>query len=109
MWTTRARFRRPSAAGSRGRLALGPLAVPPAQWCPMSVSDYIPVRDAARIAQTLDRTCSVLVYRTRDGRVAAVWDGLTGYGPDRAAALRALARMVALAAVAPKGCEPGSP
>ena len=62
----------------------------------MSVSEYVPVRDVARIAETLSQVGSVLVFRAPDGRMAAAADGLVGYGPDREAALRSLARLIAL-------------
>ena len=57
---------------------------------------YAPTDDVRRTAALL-QTGSVLVYRAPDGRVAAAADGLVGYGPDRDAALRALARQVVLA------------
>lgn len=58
---------------------------------------------AARIAAALRQTGSVMVYRTFDGRMAAAAAGRTGYGPDRDAALRDLARQVELAESDPPG------
>jgi hypothetical protein len=52
---------------------------------------------AARIAEALRRAGSVLVFRTLDGRMAAMAGGRTGYGPDRDAALGDLARQLEFA------------
>ena len=62
---------------------------------------YALADDVRRTAAALLTTGSVLVYRTPDGRMAAVADGLTGYGPDRDAALRSLARQIALVGADP--------
>lgn len=60
---------------------------------------YANAADVFRTSAALLAAGSVLVYRTADGRMAAVADGLTGYGPDRETALRALARQVVLTEV----------
>lgn len=53
-----------------------------------------PTAAAARVAAALHQTGSVMVFRAFDGRMAAVAGGRAGYGPDREAALRDLARQV---------------
>jgi hypothetical protein len=69
---------------------------------------YASADDVRRTAAALLNTGSVLVFRAPDGRMAAVANGLTGYGPDREAALRALAHQVVLAEADPTGFEPVS-
>ena len=62
----------------------------------MSLSGCARARYASRTAETLGRPGSVLVFRAPDGRMAAAADGLVGYGPDRDAALHALAFQIEL-------------
>jgi hypothetical protein len=58
---------------------------------------------AARVADALRQTGSVMVYRHFDGQMAATAGGRTGFGPDRDAALLDLARQIESA-----GTDPGS-
>jgi hypothetical protein len=58
---------------------------------------------AARVADALRQTGSVMVYRHFDGQMAATAGGRTGFGPDRDAALLDLARQIESA-----GTDPGA-